>query len=82
VKSSVNVIDQPQVPWHTPIVKPLKYIELKSGYEENGPALIGYVTPSKNGSPEYATGLSHPLCLQNRFLRWPDFTDVNEKVLN
>ncbi len=34
-------------------VKMLRYIELKSGYSDNGPAWIGYVTPSKTGRTIY-----------------------------
>jgi hypothetical protein len=30
-------------------VKLLRYVELKSGYSDNGPAWIGYVTTSKTG---------------------------------
>jgi hypothetical protein len=34
-------------------VKLLRYIELKSGYGDNGPAWIGYVTSSKTGRTLY-----------------------------
>jgi hypothetical protein len=34
-------------------VKLLRYIELKSGHSDNGPAWIGYVTPSKSGRTLY-----------------------------
>jgi len=34
----------------------LRYIELKSGYSDNGPAWIGYVTPSKTGRTIYFNG--------------------------
>src|SRR5438552_5767142 len=34
----------------------LRYIELKSGYSDNGPAWIGYVTPSKTGRTLYFNG--------------------------
>jgi hypothetical protein len=34
----------------------LRYIELKSGYADNGPAWIGYVTPSKTGRSLYFNG--------------------------
>jgi len=37
-------------------VKILRYIELKSGFEDNGPAWIGYVTPSKTGRTLYFNG--------------------------
>jgi hypothetical protein len=37
-------------------VKLLRYIELKSGYSDNGPAWIGYVTPSKAGRTLYFNG--------------------------
>jgi hypothetical protein len=37
-------------------VKLLRYIELKSGYSDNGPAWIGYVTPSKTGRTIYFNG--------------------------
>jgi hypothetical protein len=37
-------------------VKRLRYIELKSGYSDNGPAWIGYVTPSKTGRTLYFSG--------------------------
>jgi hypothetical protein len=34
----------------------LKYVELKSGHSDNGPAWIGYVTPSKSGRTLYFNG--------------------------
>jgi hypothetical protein len=37
-------------------VKMLRYIELKSGHSDNGPAWIGYVTPSKTGRTIYFNG--------------------------
>jgi|SRR6185312_2510548 len=37
-------------------VKLLRYIELKSGYADNGPAWIGYVTPSKTRRTLYFNG--------------------------
>jgi hypothetical protein len=37
-------------------VKLLRYIELKSGHHDNGPAWIGYVTPSKTGRTLYFNG--------------------------
>jgi hypothetical protein len=37
-------------------VKLLKYIELKSGHSDNGPAWIGYVTLSKTGRTLYFNG--------------------------
>src|SRR5690348_260881 len=37
-------------------MKLLRYIELKSGYSDNGPAWIGYVTPSKTGRTLYFNG--------------------------
>jgi len=37
-------------------VKLLRYIELKSGYADNGPAWIGFVTPSKSGRTLYFNG--------------------------
>ena len=37
-------------------MKLLKYIELKSGHSDNGPAWIGYVTPSKTGRTIYFNG--------------------------
>jgi len=37
-------------------VKIFRYIELKSGFEDNGPAWIGYVTPSKTGRTLYFNG--------------------------
>jgi hypothetical protein len=40
----------------TPSVKMLRYIELKSGYSDNGPAWIGYVIPSKSGRTLYFNG--------------------------
>ncbi|HYX52660.1 MAG TPA: hypothetical protein VE783_04365 [Candidatus Limnocylindrales bacterium] len=36
--------------------KLLRYIELKSGHSDNGPAWIGYVTPSKTGRTLYFNG--------------------------
>jgi hypothetical protein len=41
---------------HSDSVKLLKYIELKSGHSDNGPAWIGYVTPSKTGRTLYFNG--------------------------
>jgi hypothetical protein len=37
-------------------VKILRYIELKSGYADNGPAWIGYVQQSKSGRTLYFNG--------------------------
>lgn len=37
-------------------MKLLRYIELKSGHEDNGPAWIGYVTGSKTGRTLYFNG--------------------------
>ena len=37
-------------------MKLLRYIELKSGHADNGPAWIGYVTPSKTGRTLYFNG--------------------------
>jgi len=37
-------------------MKLLRYIELKSGYADNGPAWIGYVTPSRSGRTLYFNG--------------------------
>jgi hypothetical protein len=34
----------------------LRYVELKSGYDDNGPAWIGYVTRSKTGRTIYFNG--------------------------
>ena len=42
--------------WHTLIVKILRYIELKSGYSDNGPAWIAYVVQSKTGRTVYFNG--------------------------
>jgi len=41
---------------HTLSVKFLRYIELKSGHSDNGPAWIGYVTSSKTGRTLYFNG--------------------------
>jgi hypothetical protein len=37
-------------------VKLLRYVELKSGYSDDGPAWIGYVTSSKTGRTLYFNG--------------------------
>src|ERR1035438_4699167 len=37
-------------------VKNLRYVELKSGHSDNGPAWIGYVTSSKTGRTLYFNG--------------------------
>lgn len=37
-------------------MKTLRYIELKSGFSDDGPAWIGYVTPSKTGRTLYFNG--------------------------
>lgn len=42
--------------WHTWSVKILRYIELKSGHSDNGPAWIGHVTQSKSGRTLYFNG--------------------------
>jgi hypothetical protein len=36
--------------------KILRYVELKTGYSDNGPAWIGYVTPSKSGRTLFFNG--------------------------
>jgi hypothetical protein len=41
---------------HSGEVKLLRYIELKSGHSDNGPAWIGYVKPSKTGRTLYFNG--------------------------
>ena len=41
---------------HSDSVKLLRYIELKSGNSDNGPAWIGYVIPSKTGRTLYFNG--------------------------
>src|SRR6266498_3265160 len=41
---------------HSDPVKLLRYIEQKSGHSDNGPAWIGYVTPSKTGRTLYFNG--------------------------
>ncbi|MDR3700421.1 MAG: hypothetical protein P4L56_12335 [Candidatus Sulfopaludibacter sp.] len=38
------------------MAKLLRYIELKTGYEDNGPAWIGYVTTSRTGRTVYFNG--------------------------
>jgi hypothetical protein len=42
--------------WNSSDVKLLRYIELKSGYGDNGPAWIGHVTSSKTGRTLYFNG--------------------------
>ncbi len=42
--------------WHTVSVKILRYIELKSGHSDNGPAWIAYVTQSRSGRTVYFNG--------------------------
>jgi hypothetical protein len=42
--------------WQTLNVKILRYIELKSGYSDNGPAWIGYVSESKSCRTLYFNG--------------------------
>ena len=42
--------------WHTLQVKLLRYIELKSGHSDNGPAWIAYVEQSKTGRTVYFNG--------------------------
>jgi hypothetical protein len=37
-------------------MKALRYVELKSGHSDNGPAWIGYVTQSKSGRTLYFNG--------------------------
>jgi hypothetical protein len=41
---------------HFETVKILRYIELKSGHSDNGPAWIGYVAQSKTGRTLYFNG--------------------------
>lgn len=42
--------------WHTLQVKLLRYIELKSGHSDNGPAWIAYVEQSKTRRTVYFNG--------------------------
>src|SRR4051794_20433264 len=42
--------------WETLSVKILRYVELKSGHSDNGPAWIAYVTQSKSGRTLYFNG--------------------------
>lgn len=42
--------------WQTLNVKILRYIELKSGHSDNGPAWIAYVDQSKSGRTMYFNG--------------------------
>lgn len=42
--------------WHTLSVKVPRYIELKSGHFDDGPAWIGYATQSKSGRTLYFNG--------------------------
>jgi hypothetical protein len=42
--------------WHTLQVKLLRYIELKSGHSDNGPAWIAYLEQSKTGRTVYFNG--------------------------
>jgi hypothetical protein len=42
--------------WHTLLVKLLRYVELKSGHSDNGPAWIAYVEQSKTGRTVYFNG--------------------------
>ena len=42
--------------YHHRVVKLIRYIELKSGHSDNGPAWIGYVTSSKTGRTIYFNG--------------------------
>ena len=42
--------------WHTLQVKLLRYVELKSGHSDNGPAWIAYVEQSKTGRTVYFNG--------------------------
>jgi hypothetical protein len=37
-------------------MKALRYVEIKSGHDDNGPAWIGYVTQSKSGRTLYFNG--------------------------
>lgn len=54
---AVRVIDCPRRRVaHSHSVKLLKYVELKSGHSDNGPAWIGYVTSSKTGRTLYFNG--------------------------
>ena len=41
---------------HTRAMRELRYIELKSGHSDNGPAWIGYVSMSKTGRTVYFNG--------------------------
>jgi hypothetical protein len=44
----------------------LRYIELKDGYNDNGPAWIGYVTTSKSGRTIYFNGRALGKCKGQR----------------
>jgi len=49
-------IPQTISPCHSEQMKLLRYVELKTGHADNGPAWIGYVTPSKTGRTLYFNG--------------------------
>jgi hypothetical protein len=42
--------------WQDQGVKMLAYVELKSGHDDNGPAWVAYLTPSKTGRTLYFNG--------------------------
>ena len=42
--------------WHSFRVRLLRYVEVKSGHADDGPAWIGYVTSSKTGRTLYFNG--------------------------
>jgi len=57
VDRGARFIIDPTVPiCQTSRMKTLKYIELKSGHSDDGPAWIGYVTASKSGRTLYFNG--------------------------
>ena len=62
------------------MVKLLRYIELKTGYNDNGPAGIGYATPSRTGRTLYFNGRAlHKLKGQNRTCEGGNYVDVESR---
>lgn len=45
----------------------MKYVELKSGYNDNGPAWIGYVRTSRSGQTVYFNGRAMKQIARGRF---------------
>ena len=49
------------------MIKDLMYIELKTGYSDDGPAWIGYVRTSKTKKTIYLSLIHIQMCIRDRY---------------